>query len=226
MTRQDRSLRDRRSFRWVGSLSTRTVVCLAIGILAATAFVELTDEVLNGDAEVVDRAITAWVQQFDAPPLRGFLQVVTHLGSFWVLAGVVLGVTLWALRRGYRGLVQVYVLAAIAGGVLNQLLKFSFQRPRPDLVAILTPASGYSFPSGHAMGSTIVLGMTAFVVARMAPRLRWYPYAIASLLVLVIGFSRVYLGVHWTTDVLAGFAAGAILLASVALATRPWRRKR
>jgi undecaprenyl-diphosphatase len=101
-------------------------------------------------------------------------------------------------------------------------LKVLIRRPRPaaDLDVLLLPA--YSFPSGHALVSVAAYGLAAIIVARRFPRLRPLAAVIVPLWVLLIGLSRVYLGVHWATDVLAAFSAGALVLLAGWLATTRW----
>jgi undecaprenyl-diphosphatase len=106
----------------------------------------------------------------------------------------------------------LFVLVAIAGGViLSEGLKHLFARPRPELVAHMVEVQTASFPSGHAMLSAVTLLTLGALLARIQSRkrLKAYVIAIAILLTLLIGASRVYLGVHWPTDVLAGWCAGA-----------------
>jgi undecaprenyl-diphosphatase len=145
------------------------------------------------------------------------MRALTRLGSGWFLLLVVVAVAGWAIHRRARALAGVLVAVAVAAEGLNVLLKLLLHRARPDLWELVVPNS-YSFPSGHAMVSTAVYGMAAFVAARLWPRLRWPLYIGMPLVVLVIGISRVYLGVHWATDVLAGFAAGGLLLLAGRLA--------
>lgn len=206
-----------------GSPLVRLALALLLGVLSAVAFVELADEVLEGEATPVDRAIAQWIHRFDAAALLAAMRVVTWLGSGWVLVPVIVAIAAWALARRHRALAATLVLVGAAGQLLNVLLKLLFGRPRPDLVSIIMVPPSFAFPSGHAMLSTIVYGTAAFVAARLAPRLR-RPLALATpLLVLLVGLSRVVLGVHWTTDVLAGWAAGGIVLAAALVGTRLWR---
>jgi len=117
----------------------------------------------------------------------------------------------WAVKRkDRRAAATLTAVAAVTEGV-NAVLKLAVQRVRPSVWAVATLHS-YSFPSGHAMAAVAIYGMTAVVVVRLCPRLA-RPAAVGiPVLALLIGVSRVYLGVHWPTDVLAGFAAGAFIL--------------
>jgi undecaprenyl-diphosphatase len=137
---------------------------------------------------------------------------ITALGGTAVLALLSLSVI------GYLALLRRYDLALLVivsvGGamLLNFLLKLGFDRPRPDLVPHLTEAYQTSFPSGHSMSSAATYLTLGAMMARVQPRrrLKVYFLAIAIAVMLMVGISRVYLGVHWPTDVLGGWAAGAI----------------
>jgi undecaprenyl-diphosphatase len=115
---------------------------------------------------------------------------------------------LW--RRRYESLAAFWIIATAGGGLLNLELKNAFGRARP----FNAPAAGWSFPSGHSMGSFVVYGMLAYVIVLSIrrPRLRNTLVFALALLVLAIGFSRVYLGAHWPSDVIGGFMAGTVWL--------------
>lgn len=194
------------------SLSFRTAVALAVGLVAALAFIEVTEELLEGEAAPFDRRVSLWLHRLDAPALLVVMRAFTWLGSVPFMFGVVALVAAWALRRRRRALAGVFVAVASAAEGLNLLLKVIFRRPRPDLATVIATPESYSFPSGHAMVSIAVYGMVALVAARLRPRLRVPLYIGTPILVLLIGASRVFLGVHWASDVLAGFAAGGLVL--------------
>jgi undecaprenyl-diphosphatase len=121
------------------------------------------------------------------------------------------------------------LLAALAGGeALNLLLKELFARPRPFFVDPLLPVTGYSFPSGHAMVALVAYGMLAYfaILALRSWQARAAVVLGTSLLVLLIGFSRMYLGVHYFSDVLAGFAAGGVWLSALITAMEIIRRRK
>jgi len=199
------------------TLTVRLVVALGTAIVAALLFTEIAEEVLEGEATPVDRSISLWLHQFDSPVLDVTMRAFTFLGSGWVLVVVVALIAAWAVWRKQRRLAGLLVSVALAAELLNVILKLLFERTRPDLFfEILSPKS-YSFPSGHAMASTAVYGMVAVVLAQLHPRLRWLFYLAAPVLVFLIGVSRVFLGVHWPTDVAGGFAAGGAFVAAGAL---------
>lgn len=182
------------------------------------AFVELADEVTSGETHHVDELVLDALRSPDDPALpRGpewFVDAardVTALGSFTVLALVV------ALATGYMLLVQqarmavVLVAAVTSGLILSSTLKYAFDRPRPPAGSAVQSTSTSSFPSGHSFSSAVVYLTLGALLARFVPRhrLRVYLIGVALGLTLLVGLSRVYLGVHYPTDVLAGWTAGA-----------------
>lgn len=191
------------------------LLVLAIGILA---FLGITDEMLEGDTLGFDQRIllALRVPGNPAEPL-GPAWVEEMLRDFTALGGVgVLGLLTLA-SFGYlwlQGLHRIagFVLFAIGGGLLLTLaLKSGFDRPRPELVSYGSMVYTSSFPSGHSMLSAVVYltGGALLAVVHGARRTRIYLIACAVLATLLVGISRVYLGVHWPSDVLAGWAAGA-----------------
>jgi undecaprenyl-diphosphatase len=142
-----------------------------------------------------------------------------------ILVAVVAAVLL--LARRYRWAIYLAVTAG-GGGLLDWELKRYFARARPAAAEMLRLASGYSFPSGHAMGSTVVFGALAYLASRALPRWRWKAAVIALAIVLVVGVSasRVYLGVHWGSDIAAGISAGAVWLTTTTVAYEILRRIR
>jgi undecaprenyl-diphosphatase len=136
---------------------------------------------------------------------------ITALGGTAVLTLITAGVIGFLLMDGKRG-AALFVLVAVAGGsLLTTLAKLAFARPRPELVAHLVEVSSYSFPSGHAMSSAVTYLTLGALLARTQARKRIKAYllGVAVVLTLMIGTSRVYLGVHYPSDVLAGWSLGA-----------------
>lgn len=183
------------------------------------AFIELADEVLEGETHAVDTAILVALRtpgDLSDPIGPGWLEEMlrdfTALGGTGVLTLLTLAVIGFLLvARAPR--VALAVALAVGGGILlSMLLKSGFDRPRPDLVPHGGLVYTASFPSGHSMMAATVYLTLAALVSRVVRRrrLRAYLVATAVLLTLVVGFSRVYLGVHWPTDVLAGWTVGAI----------------
>jgi membrane protein DedA with SNARE-associated domain/membrane-associated phospholipid phosphatase len=206
---------------------------LTIGLLVAAGCVWLfgvvAEDLLNNDPLVrFDQTLVTILHERATPTLTAFFLVVTALGSLETigLLGLVVGV-IFGVRRQWLNLGTW--LAALAGGlVLNELLKELFARPRPYFEHPLVLETSYSFPSGHATMSLIFYGMLAYfcVLALRTWRARTAVVFGASLLVLLIGFSRIYLGVHYLSDVVAGFASGGIWLSALITGSETLRRRR
>lgn len=206
-------------------LSVKLVVVLAVAMALVFTFVKVADEVIEGETSEVDAAIIMGLHQFQTPALDAFMSGVTWLGSVPVLGGIVLLLAGWAFWTRHRALAMIFLVSASSAGLLNTVLKLSFQRARPTLLDAVLPHS-YSFPSGHSMGSAAVYGMSALVIHRLYPELpRWALYPVLGVLVLLIGLSRILLGVHWPTDVLAGFAAGGAMVIAMGVILQRWPGK-
>jgi undecaprenyl-diphosphatase len=136
---------------------------------------------------------------------------VTSLGSFVVLGMVTFAVAVYLLLTGERSAALLVVVAVVGGMAVNSLLKIQFARPRPDLFVPAAEVFTASFPSGHAALSAITYLTMAALLARMTAsrRLRYYLMAVAATLTCLIGVSRIYLGVHYPTDILAGWCIGS-----------------
>jgi undecaprenyl-diphosphatase len=192
------------------------LAALLAAVLCVWAFVALADRVTEGQTQRLDERILLSMRAGSPSRPRGpaflpgAMRDLTALGSPSVLTLFVLAVAgFLVVRRQYHAL--GLLLAATVGGVLlNALLKHVFARPRPPLAFHLTEVRSMSFPSGHAMESAIIyLTMAALLARLVRPRvLQLYFIGLAFLLTLLVGVSRVYLGVHYPTDVLAGWTAG------------------
>ena len=193
---------------------------LALGVLAGSfwAFAELAGEVQEGETERIDRALLlAFRNPADpsdplGPPwVEEMARDVTALGGTAVLTLLTATVAIFLLLRGLRGAAALLV-ASVTGGVLaSTLLKLFFERPRPDLVTHGAQVFTTSFPSAHAMMSAIVYLTLGALLARVEkqPRVKVFVLGMAVALTVLVGISRVYLGVHWPSDVLAGWTIGA-----------------
>lgn len=145
------------------------------------------------------------------PTLTSIAAGITTLGNASTLTGIVIVVALVLFVLKDRRSAWFVLATGIGASLLNDLLKLAFARPRPEEIWRMAGASGYSFPSGHAMASASIYGAIALVLATFFPRLR-LPIAITTIvLVFAIGLSRVYLCVHYSSDVMAGWIVGAAL---------------
>ncbi|MBM7367489.1 phosphatase PAP2 family protein [Gordonia hydrophobica] len=162
----------------------------------------------------IDDQITEWVVDSRHEPLTSMMHMVTVFGDTLTLTLVCIGVFVIAWLANRIDLAAMIVVGSLSGYVLMRILKLVFSRDRPPIDDRLIDVGGSSFPSGHAMLGTIVFGLTAVVVFRVYPRVRERAAALLWLpiLVLLIGVSRVYLGVHWASDVLFGWVFGVVWL--------------
>jgi membrane protein DedA with SNARE-associated domain/membrane-associated phospholipid phosphatase len=184
----------------------------AASLGAIGLFAKIAEDVVTKESTAFDEHVSLALHRLANPVLDQVMLIFSAIGSAPAVITVALMVIIWSLRR--RDFPAAIALAVVAGVVegLNLVLKLAFHRSRPSLWEFVTLHS-YSFPSGHAMAAVGIYGMVAFVMAQRWPRLRRLIMALACLLILLIGTSRVYLGQHWPTDVLGGYAAGAFLLA-------------
>jgi len=194
------------------------VVALMVTAAALFTFLSIADEVMEGETQAVDDLILQSLREPGQPSdaigpdwLHVAATDVTALGSVTALALVVLIVAgVFAALRRFRE-AGVLIAAPATALLANRIMKTLFDRDRPDLAYRAAEALNPSFPSGHAMLSAVVYLTLGVLVARFTER-RWvklYALAAAILITLLVGLSRVYLGVHWASDVLAGWCIGA-----------------
>lgn len=213
----------RESVRFVsGWLRERSLTSVALLLLAGTgawAFVELTDEVLEGETQAADVWMLRALRTPDAAAdplgpvwLSEAMRDLTALGSVAVLTLVIAAVAGYCLLAGDRPAMWTMLVAGTGGILLTSLLKELLGRTRPDVVPHLTEVSTASFPSGHSMVSAAVYLTLGVLLAQWVRgrRLKSYFVGVAVFVTLLVGVSRVYLGVHYPTDVLAGWTAGAV----------------
>jgi undecaprenyl-diphosphatase len=193
----------------------------ALLALAASlwAFGAIAEDLLDGDTGD-DQRLAEWLHGRATDPLTDLFRAITWFGNVPTLLAVALLAVGILWRRRERTDAVFVALAFLGAQVLSNGMKLGFQRERPFFADPLATESTYSFPSGHALVSLAVYGSVALVLAqRLSTRLlRILVVAIAAALVLAIGFSRLYLGVHFLSDVLAGYAAGVAWLALLYLA--------
>lgn len=201
-----------------------------LGIVAtAAAFAELAEALGPGDGlGRFDEAVAARLSQTLSPAALQMFSLLTHLGDVITLTAVSIAAVAWLLWQGRRRMALAFALATAGGGLLNRLLKVTFERVRPPHDhGFAVVAEGWSFPSGHSAGAAVVYGMLAYVLLRATPR-RWHAPLVAgaAALVFTIAFSRVMLQVHWVSDVAAGLASGTAWLLACVLIIDWLRRPR
>lgn len=201
-----------------GTLEKTAVAALFAIALAVYAFVEIAEEAMEKGTHAFDkwvllalRSPTDLSDPLGPPWFEEMMRDFTALGGTGVLVILVLGVVGFLTVTGKRRAASAIAISIAGGLVLSHSLKWGFARPRPDLVPHGSYVYTRSFPSGHAMMSAIVYLTLGMMLTRTqaAIRAKIFILVFAGLLTLLVGSSRVYLGVHWPTDVLAGWAGGA-----------------
>jgi undecaprenyl-diphosphatase len=211
----------RETVRWVSErLTVVAAVWLAAGLAVSAfviwAFFELADTVLEGDSRAFDRTVLLWIHAHFPEWLNEPMLLVTALGYYYVVLPLLAVAVFVLYRRGWR--LSAVLLAVSTGGsiVLTTVLKGVFKRARPELFDSGYHASFYSFPSGHATVAVGFYGMLTLILAyRLEGLARWAVVVSGVLVVLLIGFSRLYLGVHYPTDILAGYLSALLWLVCV-----------
>lgn len=170
---------------------------------------------------VLDYQISSYFYKLHSPLLNTIMTIITHVGDLIVqtLITVTIVITLFALKK-WRTALWYGLTVLIGAGLLNGAIKELYGRARPSQIQPLVEIGGYSFPSGHSMGSVIVYGGILFLIFRLiqSRSVKFFISAIIPLVILGIGLSRIYLGVHFPTDVVGGFSLGsAWLFFSIAL---------
>lgn len=201
---------------------TEFALTLALGTAGVVVFLLLGRQVLGDGQLGFDEGAFTWSHQFLGEANRRWVDFITFLASrnFIIVAALVV-IGYFLLIRQHRWYSLKVPVVALGSITLNLLLKNFYHRPRPLLP--LTSASGLSFPSGHAMISASFYGLLIYLCWRHVENrsLRWLLTLLISTLILLIGLTRVYLRVHYASDVLAGFAAGGLwLLIAIPLLNR------
>jgi len=202
----------------VSGMERGTLAVICFIATALYAFVELAERVMHGRPGALDREILvalrdpgnlsdpigpAWVEES--------MRDITALGGTTVLTLLTLAVLAFLLMTRKRHAALLVLVSVTGGTLLSQVLKYTIDRPRPDLVPHGMAVYSASFPSGHAMLSAVVYLTLGALLARTQPRVRVKVFLItlAAVLTMIVGISRIYLGVHWPTDVLGGWTLGA-----------------
>lgn len=185
-------------------------ICLFILFIVA----QIADEVLEKESFAFDKSVLLWIHQFSNPTLDRVMLAITALANpnfVVIVVSVSLGLLWW---RRYNLQMTFFAIACVGAFILNTGLKLFFAKPRPQLWYSLIKETSFSFPSGHALGSLVLYGFLAYLLASYYSKFSIFIYLIAAIVIVAIGFSRLYLGVHWMTDIIAGYGVGFLWLMS------------
>ena len=199
---------------------------LSLGILVL--FAQIVDEVfVEEETRRFDEAVLLWIHGHSPDWFYGPMLFATALGYYWVVLPLS-GLATYAFYRAGFKVSATLLLTSVAGGlVLTTVLKSVFQRTRPELFDSGYTASFYSFPSAHATVAVGFYGTLALLVAwRLKGFWRWTVVSVGIALVLLIGFSRLYLGVHYPTDIIAGYLAAPLWVSTIGICYFLWRALR
>jgi len=212
MSRLHRPERQLLNKRWTAIIP----VSLGLAIASLILFSWLADEVLRKHTDRFDDSVRSVIHDFASPGLTALMRFVTNLGDWQVIMTATLCLLAYLWYRRDNTHILVALIAMMGAGILDASLKLAFHRTRPDPFFIPKPST-YSFPSGHALISLCFYGLLAGTLTHDM-RSKWQRvlvWSVAVVLIGIIGFSRVYLGVHWPSDVIAGYAAALIWMGAV-----------
>lgn len=198
-------------WRMVRRLGVQVVLGLVVAVTACLGFVEIADEIgADEDLGQFDVALSAALSRHAGADQLRIFAALTDLGDLKFLIIVVAAVALWLMFRRRWLLASAWIIATASGGLMNAALKAFFERSRPPHLHGFASAEGWSFPSGHSSGATIVYGLLAYLLLVQLSKRHHLPVAIVAMVLIVcVGSSRVILQVHYFSDVLGGCALGA-----------------
>lgn len=210
-----------RSFSW------QIIAGFAVASGFLLLFGWLAEEVFEDETKTFDESVRNSVHAFAAPPVTALMKFFSFLGSplFLVITGTVVVASLLYLKR--KRAIVLFLITMVGEIALNMVLKPFFGRVRPEAFFDYPLPSSFSFPSGHAFGSLCFYGILGLLAAAQMPNktAKITIYMAACLLIFFIGFSRIYLGVHYPSDVIAGYVAGLFWIGGVALTDNHLRKR-
>ena len=202
------------------------LIGLATTLTAVVLFASFAPAVFEGDSSAFDENVRKFIHYYASPALTSMMKAVTICGSvaFLALSGSIIFIG-FAIAKSRRGL-ALFLLTMAGASVLNFLLKLGFRRARPTAFFATALPDSFSFPSGHALLSSCFYGILAYWVSTRCHNvfIQAAVWIAASLLIAAIGLSRIYLGVHYPSDVVAGWAAGMFWVVFVVMVDRQSKR--
>lgn len=189
----------------------KKIIMYMVSCSLVTIFVLILKSVLQNTIQEFDSLVYNFIVRQVKEPIDTILKLWTHLGGAFFVISVTI-ILICVMRNKKYSICMVTNLIGVT--VLNQLLKFIIQRPRPDEIKRLIEESGFSFPSGHSMASMAFYGLLIYFTYKNVKhtKLKWCVCTLLAIIILIIGISRIYLGVHYASDVLAGFCLSILYL--------------
>ena len=183
--------------------------------IAILVFIGVAVGVQTGYLDGFDDAVRYRVYSMRSDKLTVFWRFITHSGDRYVV--ILLGVILLLMKSLREKYGFKFAIAALSSTALYQIMKYIFQRPRPDLALRLIEQGGYSFPSGHSMNCLVSYGILIYLLLKYCENRRLAKILSVGLglLIVLIGFSRVYVGVHYPTDIIGGWSLGIAVLVAI-----------
>src|SRR6476469_419754 len=205
---------------WLSHINPHlTTLIVTIGVVGFASCVSiifilawLFEEVLEKQAFGFDTAWIYWVHGYANPSLDAMMLTITQLADARVVVVIValtLGILWW---RNHRSEAKIFAIACLGAFILNNGMKLFFAKPRPHIFPSLISETSFSFPSGHALGGFVMYGFLAYLLSAHFPKYSKFIYTLAVITIAAIGLSRIYIGVHWPTDIIAGYGVGYIWL--------------
>lgn len=199
----------------VRSLAGPLLVSFLLAALCLMSFAWLAEEVGEGETRQIDTTVRMAVHGVAAPIWTELARALSLLGSTLVTAILGTVLTAWLVWKNQRHHAIILAATLLGAAALDGTLKLAFRRPRPQPFFDTPLPASYSFPSGHALFAVCMYLTIAWILAAEYPRARWATWTVALLLILGIGLSRIYLGVHYPTDVLGGYLAGFVWVSAI-----------
>lgn len=183
----------------------KIILSVSIVILAIIIFLLKMDKL-----EWFDNSIYNLISSFTCEELTSFFKFITNFASFTYITVFILLIFIF-IKNKWTGI--LIMINSINGVIINKILKSIFVRPRPDVLKLIKQG-GYSFPSGHAMASMIFYGLLIYLIYKsdINKKLKYISITFLSILIFLIGISRIYLGVHYASDILSGYLVSLIYL--------------
>jgi undecaprenyl-diphosphatase len=186
-------------------LNYRKTIVVAMALFIALGFMVSS----TGYLEQFDLKFMEYIHKTENSTLEVIAKALSTIGSAWGYIGIGLVLFIWSLGKGKHGHFKLYTTAALGTSLLNQLLKLFYRRDRP-FEFFRIDKGGFSFPSGHSMAAMGIYLILATILTEQYPRRKWLIWCASMSMVILIGWSRLYLGVHWPTDILGGYIGGLV----------------